>query len=71
MATVEHIIPRNYGGTRKRTNLVMACSKCNTTRDLSNPVVFMYENMGLLDFGLVPKEDEECELVLDFLEESL
>jgi hypothetical protein len=70
MATVEHILARNDGGTSKQTNIVMACSQCNNERDLSNPVVFMYENMGLLDFELVPKEDEECELVLDFLEES-
>jgi hypothetical protein len=58
MATVEHIVCRKHGGTNKRGNLAMACSKCNGDRGRSNPVVFMYEKLGLLDFELVPKEDE-------------
>lgn len=57
MATVEHILCRKHGGTNKKGNLVMACGGCNTDRNTGNPVVFMYENMGLLDFELVPKED--------------
>ena len=31
-ATVEHILPRNQGGTSSWQNLALACKRCNTTR---------------------------------------
>ena len=31
-ATIEHVIPRDRGGSNKRHNLVMACRRCNTIR---------------------------------------
>lgn len=32
LATVEHIIPKSKGGTNHRSNLMMSCYKCNSTR---------------------------------------
>jgi hypothetical protein len=32
LATREHITPRSLGGSNKKTNLVLACAKCNTER---------------------------------------
>jgi 5-methylcytosine-specific restriction endonuclease McrA len=29
LATVEHIVPRNHGGTDELTNLALACARCN------------------------------------------
>ena len=57
MATIEHIKCRDHGGTFRDSNIVMVCSECNGRRDQSNPVIFMYENAGLLDFELVPKDE--------------
>ena len=31
-ATIEHILPRNQGGTSCWQNLALACQRCNTTR---------------------------------------
>ncbi len=58
MATVEHIKCKIDGGTNRKDNIVMACSECNNHRGKDNPIIFMYEKLGLLDFELVPKEDE-------------
>ena len=42
--TIEHILPRNHGGTDEVTNLALACKRCNNTKGyrldplpLSNP----------------------------------
>lgn len=59
MATVEHIRCKMDGGTLRHSNTAMACSQCNNERGLSNAILFMYEKLGLLDFELVPKEDEK------------
>jgi 5-methylcytosine-specific restriction endonuclease McrA len=32
-ATLDHIVPRAHGGTNIRANLVVACRRCNTTRN--------------------------------------
>ena len=32
-ATLDHIVPRAHGGTNIRANLVVACMRCNTTRN--------------------------------------
>lgn len=29
MATIEHIVPRSFGGSNERKNLVITCFKCN------------------------------------------
>jgi len=55
MSTIEHIQCRVHGGTNKKGNLVMACSECNNLRARSNPIVFMYEKWGRLNWELVPK----------------
>ena len=31
-ATIEHILPRNQGGTSRWQNLALACKRCNTSR---------------------------------------
>lgn len=31
-ATVEHILPRNHGGTDELTNLALACARCNAQK---------------------------------------
>lgn len=31
-ATVDHVVPRSYGGTNAITNLVAACRECNQQR---------------------------------------
>jgi HNH endonuclease len=54
MATIEHIQCRKHGGTNKKGNIAMACSQCNNTRARMNPVVFLYERQGLIDWELVP-----------------
>jgi len=56
MATIEHIQCRKNGGTNKKGNIAMACSECNNTRARMNPVVFLYERQGLIDWKLVPKD---------------
>ena len=32
LLTVDHLLPRSYGGPNERANLVAACLSCNTTR---------------------------------------
>lgn len=56
MSTIEHIRCRVHGGTNKKGNLVMACSECNNLRGRKNPIIFLYESQGLLDWKLVPKD---------------
>ena len=56
MATIEHIRCRKNGGTSKKDNIAMACSECNNQRARKNPVVFMYERTGSIDWKLVPKD---------------
>ncbi len=58
MATVEHLVPRDKGGTNRKGNIVMACSKCNQERDQMNPGLYMYEISGL-QLELVPLEGED------------
>ena len=31
-ATIEHILPRNHGGTDEPRNLALACSRCNNQK---------------------------------------
>lgn len=31
-ATIEHILPRNHGGTDALTNLAIACARCNSEK---------------------------------------
>lgn len=31
-ATVEHIVPRNHGGTDELENLALACARCNQSK---------------------------------------
>lgn len=57
MATVEHIIPRDHGGTNRKGNIVMACSQCNSKRDRHNPYIFMLEQLGRLNFELEPIDE--------------
>ena len=30
--TIEHIVPRHHGGSDARTNLALACSRCNSEK---------------------------------------
>lgn len=32
LATIEHIVPRNHGGTDELGNLALACRRCNTAK---------------------------------------
>lgn len=36
-SNVEHVIPRSKGGTNNKSNLVLACWKCNKEKNSSNP----------------------------------
>jgi hypothetical protein len=56
MSTIEHIRCRAHGGTNKKGNVVMACSECNNQRSRQNPIIFLYEKHGLMDWELVPKD---------------
>jgi 5-methylcytosine-specific restriction endonuclease McrA len=33
-ATLEHIVPRNHGGTDELANLALACARCNAEKGL-------------------------------------
>jgi 5-methylcytosine-specific restriction endonuclease McrA len=33
-ATIEHIVPRNHGGTDDRMNLALACARCNAEKGM-------------------------------------
>ena len=35
LATIEHIIPRSWGGPNRRNNLALACQRCNSNRGLA------------------------------------
>ena len=55
MATIEHIKCRRDGGTNKKGNIVMACSRCNNHRGryknhptMELPFLFMLEQQGRL-----------------------
>ena len=39
--TIEHVLPREMGGTRNYYNIVMACGKCNSTRFIQDPTEWM------------------------------
>ena len=65
MATIEHIVARNNGGTNKKGNIVMACAGCNNLRHevkrlKANPAnelpyILMLEVQGRLpDWEIVP-----------------
>jgi 5-methylcytosine-specific restriction endonuclease McrA len=32
LATLDHVVPRSFGGPLSRDNLVLACSACNNER---------------------------------------
>jgi 5-methylcytosine-specific restriction endonuclease McrA len=37
-ATIEHIVPRNHGGTEDLSNLAIACSRCNGEKGIRHDV---------------------------------
>ena len=41
MATIEHVLPKFYGGTDEDSNLVAACRRCNALRRTINYISFI------------------------------
>ncbi len=46
--TIEHIIPKIFGGTNQMINLALSCSACNNDRDCANFSAFRDYKVGLL-----------------------
>lgn len=48
-ATIEHVVPRKWGGSNKEDNLVIACGECNVRRadnfwPVHHELLTLYEN---------------------------
>lgn len=46
--TIEHIIPKIFGGTNELINLALSCETCNNERNQANFSAFRDYKMGLL-----------------------
>jgi len=46
--TIEHIIPKVFGGTNELINLALSCNACNNERNLANFSAFRDYKAGLL-----------------------
>lgn len=40
LATLDHVVPRSFGGPLSRDNIVLACSACNNERGTMDPQDF-------------------------------
>lgn len=46
--TIEHILPKTFGGTNELINLALSCNSCNNDRDRSNFSDYRDYKIGLL-----------------------
>lgn len=68
MATREHLIKREDGGTDQAFNIVMACAWCNNKREnrsVLDHVKFCRQHFGTMAIGEIQKTD--AELIADYV----
>lgn len=46
--TIEHILPKSYGGTNQTINLALSCSSCNNDRNNSNFSAYRDYKIGII-----------------------
>lgn len=71
LATLDHVKPRDEGGTNDASNLVTCCDECNEFRGTTTPVAWAYE---LAAGGLDTAETDAVAVeafVIDVLERAL
>lgn len=59
VATVDHVIPIEYGGDSEVDNLVLACKHCNNWRS-NPPKMFPYEYSACAGCGVMKRKPTLC-----------
>lgn len=60
LRTVEHLLPKRYGGTNAKPNLAMACSPCNHLRGALDDIFSLYAEMHISKEKYLLRKDKMC-----------